>query len=290
MRRPSITAQHHTRAGLSLLEVLVACGVLVVGLSSIAALLPAATARLVQATQEDRAGIVAANAYAEVMNRGLTSARLFGGNLPIVFGKDLRDTGSGLLATGSTQSRIDDTRGFVLEDDLVYAVPSTAETPQNQFTSGIMGPRAYREAICWGAMLSPSIYPARRGGRATLTIVVFKKEGITVTGTLMSTGTGGSTLMRYTTGTTNGVVDEAIRKRFLPGCSYVLADTPQPQWIKVTSSWTNPGPIVSGTENTSGRISYVVLAPNPLVSGSTPIRIIGFENILRLDQYQVILE
>jgi hypothetical protein len=290
MRQPSITAQHRSRAGLSLLEVLVACGILVVGLSSIAALLPAATSRLIQATQEDRAGIVAANAYAEVLNRGLISSALFSGTVPVVFGKDLRDTGSALLATGSTQSRIDETRGFVLEDELIYAAPTTAETPRNQFKSGTTGPRDYREAICWGAMLSPSSYPARRGGRATLTIVVFKKEGITVTGTLMSTGTGGSTLMRYTTGNTNGVVDEASRKRFLPGCSYVLAETPQPQWLKVTSSWTTPGPTVSGTENVSGRTSYVVLAPNPLVSGSTTLRIIGFENVLRLDQYQVILD
>jgi Tfp pilus assembly protein PilV len=66
------------RAGVTLLEVLVACGILVVGLASVASILPAAGTRLAQATLEDRAGTAAANAYADIVNRGLVAADIFG--------------------------------------------------------------------------------------------------------------------------------------------------------------------------------------------------------------------
>lgn len=291
--RPSIVVTGHPRAGLSLLEVLVACGILVVGLTSVVALLPAASSRLGQAAQEDRAGVLAANAYAEVVNRGLLSAQLFGsGTAPVVFGKVLQTTGttagSGPLVTAMTTSLIDPTRGFLLEDELVYTPPTTADTPNNAFAAGTAGPRSFREAICWGAMLAPAAYPATPGMRATLTIAVFRKEGTTLSGTLQATGTG-ATLMRYTTGTANGVSDEANRRQFLPGCSSVLALTGTPQWLRVTSSWTNPGPTVSGTENVAGRASFVVLSSNPLASG-TMLPIIAFQNIMRVDQYQVTLD
>ncbi|MBM4058212.1 MAG: hypothetical protein FJ275_08255, partial [Planctomycetes bacterium] len=54
----------HARAGMTLLEVLVACGILVMGLASVAAMLPAAGARLAEATAIDRAGTLSANCFA----------------------------------------------------------------------------------------------------------------------------------------------------------------------------------------------------------------------------------
>ena len=54
------------RAGFSLLEVLVACGILVVGLASIAAILPAAGSRLSEAAAQDRAVAAAAVAMSEI--------------------------------------------------------------------------------------------------------------------------------------------------------------------------------------------------------------------------------
>ncbi|MFM8985733.1 MAG: hypothetical protein ACKONH_06710, partial [Planctomycetia bacterium] len=88
MSHTSVTSVRESRAGLSLLEVLVACGILVIGLTSIAAILPAAGSRLTQASQADRGGTLAANAYAEMVNRGLIAADLFSsGTRACVFGR-----------------------------------------------------------------------------------------------------------------------------------------------------------------------------------------------------------
>jgi type II secretory pathway pseudopilin PulG len=63
--------------GFTLLEVLVACGILVLALSGIAALLPASGYRLAQAAAEDRAAFLAANAMAMATNSGLARADAF---------------------------------------------------------------------------------------------------------------------------------------------------------------------------------------------------------------------
>lgn len=296
------------RGGMTLLEVLVACGILVVGLASIASLLPAAGSRLSQAALEDRTGAAAANAYAEIVNRGLIAAELFGSGTmkACVFGQTLPlacavAPASSFLVSATAvalsvlQTRIDSTRGFQLEDEVVYTAPTTADTPNNSFVSGNVGPRAYRDGLCWGAMLAPTQYPAVAGGVATLSIAVFKKPGnsklLTLTGTP-------APMFRYTTGAANGIADEATRKQFLAGCSSVLvlptvANTP-PRWVKITSSWTNPGP---GTpEVFTQRKSFVVLDFAALGSGtanlisSGTMTVIGFENLMRVDQYPVSLD
>jgi len=65
------------RPGFTLLEVLVACGILVVALASIAALLPAAASRLGQASRTDQAAMAAAVALSDIQLRDLTSPSLF---------------------------------------------------------------------------------------------------------------------------------------------------------------------------------------------------------------------
>ncbi len=296
------------RSGITLLEVLVACGVLVIGLASLASVMPAAGYRLAQATVEDRSGVAAANAYAEVMTRNLASADLFSDKTKACYlgaGIDFADE---IFTTGTTRApkvlasatttllqRIDSSRGFVLEDDLVYVPPVTADTPSNSFFNAGAGPREYRQGICWGALLAPAVFPATAGGEAVLGIATFSKPGGT---NKLMTLTGSSQLFTYSSGAGMGMQDEQDRKQFLPGCSYVLAlpisaDT-SPRWLKITSSWTTPGP---GTpENASQRSSVVVLDLNPLgnvatkfISGNTLV-VIAFENLMRVDQYLVSLD
>lgn len=296
MSRSSITFGCNPRAGLTLLEVLVACGILVIGLTSIAALLPAAGSRLTQASQADRGGTLTANAYAEMVNRGMIAADMFSvGAKACVFGRMLQavptvSTAAGAVtavASGTLASRINSTRGFVLEDDLVFAAGTAAETPANQFETAASAVRRYSEGVCWGAMLACA-GNAATGVPATLSIAVFKKDA-GAPAALVLNGTAGNSMLQYTSGSTNGVLDEATRKQFLPACSYVLAVTNPPQWLRVNASWTMPGPTVSGTENTAGRRSYVVLDQNPVTSGTT-LSVVGFEQLLRVDQYPVTLD
>ena len=65
------------REGFSLLEVLVACGILVIGLTSVAAILPAAGARFAEAALYDRAAAAANVGMSEVLLKNVASAKLF---------------------------------------------------------------------------------------------------------------------------------------------------------------------------------------------------------------------
>ena len=285
----------HCRAGVTLLEVLVACGILVVGLASVASILPAAGTRLAQATLEDRVGTAAANAYADIVNRGLVAADIFGSGTTksAAFGQTLP-----ALATAASSSnfivssyaaaptlalaRLDDSRTTFLEDDLVYQPAGLADTPVSSFFSGT-SPREFKSGVCWGAMLAPDSFPAAPGVVATLSVAVFRKPGDIAS--LVLTGTG-----VYQCSPADSATAEIFRKQYLPGCGYVLAlpttASATPKWIKITSSW-----IASGT----GPVN-VVLDLFPLGSGtanlisSGSMQVVAFENLQRVDQYPVALE
>jgi hypothetical protein len=74
---PYAAAMIVARRGITLLEVLVACGILVFALSGIAAILPAAGSRLAESVAEDRAALLAANIYADLESSGLLTHTLF---------------------------------------------------------------------------------------------------------------------------------------------------------------------------------------------------------------------
>jgi type II secretory pathway pseudopilin PulG len=284
--------------GISLLEVLVAAGILVVGLASVAAVLPAAGSRLAQATLEDRAAAAAAVAYADVVNRGLVNSVLFSGSAAVrarIFGAF--PANSGTMAPTSVEpassaainARIDSTRGYILEDDLAYVPPTTADTPTNMFFGGTVGPREFRTGVCWGAMLATGT-TAASGVPATLSIVTFKKPGTAKRLSLASTAG------MFMISGTQPIVAEDDRKRFLPPCSYVLAlagTAAPPVWLKVTSSWQ--------ATTAAGTNSFAVLDQNPMrpwfISGTTnpyissgTMSVLGFENVVRVDEYSVSLD
>lgn len=265
---PPTAASLHPRAGLSLLEVLVACGILTVGLASVAALLPAAAARFGQATQQDRAGVLAANARAECVNRGLVAADIFSSSTTAcVFGELAAVSRPEIAGPSGTLAQRAGASTFQMAED---------------------------PAFRWGAMLArppgTAVTSAASGLPYTLSIAVFRKAQIS---TIISL-TGTSTLPRFqlTPGTNTGLRDEGNRRRFLPACSHAIAlpATGPPRWVRVTSSWTMPGPITSGSENALARRSFVVLDPNPLTGGSTTVDVIGFEGLVRVDQYPVTLD
>jgi len=321
---PAVSADRQP-AGLTLLEVLVSCGILAIGLASVAALLPAAGSRFAQATQADRAGALAASVRAELVNRGLVAADVVTGSPPsFAFGELLTalntvsSTVSGTLGrrwngviaaspSPVVAQRLDTStggRGLALDDDLVYVTSSTATNPVNSFAAD---GRAFNPGLRWGATLIPNPLPATPGAAATLSVAVFRKAGdareIRISGAAGSTMfpctgvlSGSSSLLSGSgaitppTGTSGFQID-AARRRVLQPCSSVLALTDPPQWVRVTSSWMTRGPIVSGTEDVRGRRSFVVLDPNPITSSTTQeLRIVGFEGLLRVDHYPVTLD
>jgi hypothetical protein len=284
MNRPSTAAVHRPRAGLSLLEVLVACGILVIGLTSIAAILPAAGSRLGQATQADRGGVLAANAYAEVVSRGLIAADVF--SVPgkaCVFGKELSElptVGTAgtvtAVSSGTLAQRIDTANGFLLADDLVYTTGTTSDLPVNAFAPAAGSIRRFNEGLCWGGMIACT-GNAQMGTPATLSIAVFKKEGGPPKEIAL---TGSSGMFRMTT------PSESDLKTYLPGCGSVLALPASagapPRWFRINSAW----------KQENGTACWVSFADNAGLAsfaGANPT-VYGFEQLLRVDQYPVTLE
>jgi len=280
MSRPDSFVEPAAPRGITLLEVLIACGVLVLGLASVAALLPAAGSRLGQATVEDRGGVLAANARAEVQLRGLLTADLFQErNKTIAFGEVL-DQVPPLAAQKMTPprpevlaKRIRD-RDFLLEDQLLFEPPTTAETPLNSFTDGR---RAFKESLCWGASLAPAkpdTIGAIPGSPAVLTIAVFRAGSEPRQIQLVPAS---ADLYRMEP------ADPGLLKSHLKGCSYVIAPPMRPdqspRWFRIQSSWMTDG------------VAYVAFTDPGFrpFAGNTPA-VIAFDKLVRVDQYTVTLE
>lgn len=301
------------RSGITLLEVLVSCGILVVGLASLASILPAAGSRLAQAAVEDRVGTAAANAYAEIFARRLASSDLFANaSKACVFGYGFDHVNTEPESLSLSQAnprvlygRIDATRGFVLEDDIASTLGRTTSS-----ASG--GPQEYRPDVCWGAMLSPPAGISSASGiQATLNIAIFTKQGDRRLLTLTGTADDGKkpAIFRYRTGDDTGATDEQIRRQYLAGCSYVLAlpksdlsPPPRPRWLRISSSWTTPGPGLL-VEDSSKRQSFVVLEGVPedstftdgfvtrdMSTNSVSITVIAYQFLARVDEHVVSLD
>lgn len=307
------------RSGFSLLEVLVACGILVVGLASVAAILPAAGSRLGEASDLDRAAAAAAVALSEIRCRNLAARDMFPGSLSgtaqaIVFGETLplavtvTATSSGyaspsVAVTGTTLSvsgtnilsipntstlgsRIQndttpvDRRGYFLEDQVQY-LPS-AVGPRNLFATGTIsgsGLRTFNRGVCWGAMVTPVPWGATTGSMTAAKVSVAVFR--------KPGGVPTAITLRLTSGsgfiTTNNVPG-AFQRSTLKSCSSLLALPPS------GASSTGPQWLavqsawVAGTDPlasspTTANVVFTSPVPASLLSSGT-LQVIGFENLL----------
>lgn len=273
------TTTRQARAGLSLLEVLISCGILVIGLASVAALLPASSARLAEAALEDRCGVLSANAYSDVVNRGLVTSSIFADpSKPVVFGRVLPTSGiAGAAAADAAKLAllVDTSRAFWLEDEVVFTPPVSGTVPSNTFrrvgTSDAF--RDFREAVCYGAMLAPTTPPAAPGGAALLSLAIFKRAGQSRQFALTSQA-GAFKLAAADTDT--------VKIYFKP-CTSVLSmpSGGQPRWLRVASSWKTGG---GGTATPEAFVTFT----DPAAAGANPT-VIGFDGLMRVAEYPVVL-
>lgn len=296
-------------AGVTLLEVLISCGLLIIGLATVASLLPAAGSLLTQATLEDRAAVLLSNATAEVSNRVLVAADAFpttasaAGPRTLVFGKVLGPLPSaGALPTGRAAAeyfaepsavglkRCGAPRTFLLEDVLVYDPSRFSGTPVNAFAvdQGEFGPRLFRQGLCWGATLVPKQFPPRSGEAAVLSIAVFKREGDGAQGTAEDA----IPVVLERVGSCYQA-DSLIGGPLLRGCSWVLAVPPSPDaspgWFKIMSSWTWNGAIGSSTRLILRDQERFATVTGAAAAGSRAT-VLVFEGIVRLDEQAVTLD
>lgn len=268
---------------MSLLEVLVAMGILVAGLSSVAALLPSAGSRFAEANAIDRAAALSANAYADMLNRRIISADLFNGvgaGKAVVFGEGVTGAVHSSLSLANAAAlalRIDptSTNSFFSADDLVYDTGAD-NLPLNSFDPPNV--RSFKSGVCYGAMLAPDPFgqTVGSGSSARLSVALFRKAS------------AASQMLTLTS--TSGVyavspADEATRKRFAAGCSSLLvlpSNSRPPRWFRIGSSWT--------ITSTSGTSSYVSFDDTTVSAYGSTFNAFGFEGLLRADEQVVTLE
>ncbi len=293
--QPTTSNQKAKRAGFSLLEVLVASGILVVGLASVAALLPAAATRMHQAVVQDRAGALAANAYADVMARrgnGILSASNLDGGRLLAFGSTAISNaltnainvggGNGVLSTpqdaAKSPSLLFATSGSDFgNQDAVQYTPNAGNVPMNIIVGtgpgGAPTERDYKPEICWLATIASSAASPASGAAASLSIAIFKSPDAGCV-KFKITGSGVYTV----TDSTDQPVNDETRRSYLSGCSFVLDTTALPaRWCQVTSSWTRS----SGTSH----ITSLILEPSP--QGS---EVLAFEHLVRVDTHPIHLD
>ena len=260
------------RDGFTILEVLISAGIMVIGLACVASLLPAAAQRMSQAVSEDRAGTLAANAYADITARrslGLLSASPGGMNWPRTHILSLGVASSDLMkhVTGTLHPENDNSitsSDWEIQDALDF--DESAGSPVNTFDAG--KPKTRANPMCWLATLVPDAganNPVVAGDVAWLSIAVFKKQPSAneiVAGSLDSTGIL----------TIGGAVDDDTRRQFAKGCGSVLALGSNPEWIRINASWAD----ASGTH----------LICDKSYSGN----VVLFANLLRVEKHRIVLD
>lgn len=297
-----------SRSGFSLLEVLVASAILVFALSGIAAILPAAGSIVADGVAQDRAGLLAANALAELRSRDLFRASTYAGGKSIVlgvFGSQMAwATGSFtfaplLGASGTTffaatwpynsSTNIEDCRGFFLEDDLSIdtdgAPPSFGYEAGNIKAGTAIGPRQFKRGASYGVIVTPTNAAPQPGDVATLSIATFRKpsDAAVIGLTIVS---GSTNVFSLPPG------NQTVVKTYFPAGSFFLAmPTPtssatQPTWFRVASSWTAR----SGTSFVMVNARTPALASYETMPGSALTQVVGFAAILRVDQFPLTLK
>lgn len=300
-----------SRAGITLLEVLISCGILVIGLTSLSAMLAAAGFRLTQATIEDRAAVAATNALAEVRNRGLAAASAFDGrNAVLVFGNviealaDYRAGSNGKSPwfsrpSTSASAKCGSPRTFQLEDDLMYESGQLMGALTNAFTSEnqTVAIRRFRPGVCWGATLTcfpratgnaeDNVAEAIEGASAELAVAVFKRAaGPTSMHAVTLTKCDDGLSYEYLT-------DVGSPEPPLRACSWVMAIpasvSATPRWFRVRASWTME-PLASNLPRIvldhQDEFETLTASANPNNTAS----VIVFDGLVRLDKHTVILD
>ena len=293
------------RGGFSLLEVLVACGILVIGLTSVAAILPAAGARFAEAALYDRAAAAASVGMSEVLLKNVASAKLFGTppvqNVAVVFGEVLPKLVSGItpsptglkapkFSTAGVADAVDPTtvfltslfdmgtsperRGFFLGDEVLYEAPTASAGTTDVYGTGGLPVRSV-------AANAAGVKAFKRGvcWGAMVTPYPWGVDPASMTQARVTVAvfkSSGEIQQIPLTLVSPGVykmttANEATRKKFLAGCSWALAlpSTGAPQWLAINSSWK------------SGAAAYVSFRESSLPSGST-LTVVGFEGLLNV--------
>jgi hypothetical protein len=271
------------RMGMSLLEVLVSLGILAAGLASIAALLPAAGARLGDAAALDGAVALAANVNADLRIRGALVATMFSGS-----------AAPQAVVSGSMFSAFASSTSVIFKDPI--PLYPTTSLIQNDLQLGVTGTTVEQKdsGVCCGVTVVPMLSATssvNAGATALISVATFKNTNVQSQRIVLTAASGTASVLSgtnaavFTTGS-NAAAD-SVRKQFLRSCAWVLASnttasgTARPMWLQIGGSWTTTD--AAGLPNGSYvSFSNPAGASTLLSSGSLTVQ--GFTNIIRVDE------
>jgi Tfp pilus assembly protein PilV len=246
-----------TRDGITLLEVLIAAGILVVGLTSVLAMLPAAGSLFGEASMSDRAASLASNAAADLRFQGLFKASDFSNTVK-----------TSVFASNQGPTPVINAAAFAGTTFKRTPLPE----PDTLLTEQAYGRAGYAAIV--SPLADSASYTA--GAPARVTIVVFKSrtpETESITLTQNSPGvyeiSGGSVQQR-----------EDRRKRLLAPCSWIAVRAGNNlRWLHIGSSWaTGSKSFVSFTD---------AQGADDTIPGGT---VSGFTGVLKVEDHIIELD
>jgi len=252
MHTPTVFGKPKTRAGITLLEVMISIGVLSIGLVSVAALIPAGKSQAGRAIVLDRAGIMAANALADAVNFGLLRpvALTASGTFVVDLGTGLSGITSGTLrsqgiySTASTASAPASFHRLFMQgrDDIVLTPPVTDDDlPTNLF---IDGARAFEGRLT-------CMYLLTSGTPCRLATVVFHNRDPSAT-----VVTGTITAGEVATASLAGLGDRTAKEVMKPGAVLYANGMHQ---------------ILVAAFNSTGESAFLTLSTGPAITTSGTI-------------------
>lgn len=200
------------RAGITLVEVLIAIGIIAIGLTSVMSLIPAGKSEAGKAVVYDRAAAMAMNGLSDAVTFGLTRPDSFvvgsGTATTIVFDPAGLTSGTTTMTSGTLKSAgvlVDAAGGAAAtlaverlfaqgRDDVLFTAPATADgTPSNAVVNGIRSFEGRMSSVFALTESDTGSAPLVAGDTATLSVVVFHNRDqnaatATITGTLTNTG------------------------------------------------------------------------------------------------------
>ena len=211
---------YSTRAGITLMEVLISIGILAVGLTAVITIIPAAGSQAQKALTESNKANVGLAAINDAITRGILSPRGVPpfvvdpvGNAPFA-GLELESLGG--LNPGIAADEV-----FRSQDDVVYTLDNSGQEdpPQPLFYTGDTK-RLSEGVYSWLATLVP-----QGGENYLLSVVSFHRRDQTSPTSQNVTDVSGNAITCSWTGT-----NSSFRKTFPRGGVVLLHDTAGPTW------------------------------------------------------------
>jgi type II secretory pathway pseudopilin PulG len=277
------------RIGMTLLEVLVALGILVAGLASVASLMPAAGSRLADAMAIDRAGTLAANAHADLRNRGVLTASLFPASTVITSTSGrITVIGGAFPNTPFASGTFTFTSG-TFNKHTAASFPSSAMILLDDLqlsASNVLVPNA--DGVSYGVTVVPTTTgTVAAGSPVRVGVVVFKKSQVEWMEVPLKKVAAGVFEVSTVGSGSAAIRNESVRKQFFPACSWAFAAKggapAESRWLHVGSSWTANGVSYVSFSNADADI-----VTSLSVSGTLPVH--AFTRVMRVDEQPAILK